>query len=157
VRGRVMRILRGLVGLGCALLTLFPLQAVGQSFWLPVVGSIVSGYGWRADPFGEGWKIHWGLDIAAPEGAPVAARAEGNVVFAGWAGSYGLVVVLEHGRDWHTLYAHLRTVHVRVGDRVRAGAAIGEVGSTGRSTGPHLHFEVRYRGFPVDPIPYLRH
>ena len=156
MRGRVMRILRGLVGLGCALLTLFPPQAVGQSFWLPVVGSIVSGYGWRADPFGEGWRIHWGLDIAAPEGAPVAARAEGSVVFAGWAGSYGLVVGLEHGRDWHTLYAHLRTVHVRVGDRVRAGAAIGEVGSTGRSTGPHLHFEVRYRGFPVDPIPYLR-
>ncbi len=140
-----------LVGLTCA-----GLPAVAGGLWLPVRGVLVSGFGWRDDPFGEGWRFHLGVDVAAPEGAPVAARAEGVVVYAGWAEGYGLVVVLDHGRGYETLYAHLRGIRLPVGSWVRAGGVIGEVGSTGRSTGPHLHFEVRYRKVPVDPLPYLR-
>ncbi|GBD28935.1 Murein hydrolase activator NlpD [bacterium HR32] len=144
----------GLVG--ALLACLVASEVPAADLWLPVRGALVSGYGWRDDPFGEGWHFHSGVDVAAPEGAPVAARADGGVEYAGWASAYGLVVVLAHGSDYQTLYAHLRRIRVQRGDRVRAGQLVGEVGSTGRSTGPHLHFEVRYRGVPVDPIPYLR-
>ncbi len=130
--------------------------ASAGGLWLPARGVLVSGFGWRDDPFGEGWRFHFGVDIAAPEGAPVAARAGGEVVYAGWAGGYGLVVVLDHGGGYQTVYAHLRRARVAPGFPVRPGEVVGEVGSTGRSTGPHLHFEVRYRGVPVDPLPYLR-
>jgi murein DD-endopeptidase MepM/ murein hydrolase activator NlpD len=148
---------RRLLLLMAVLLSCLVASAAGAAdLWLPVRGGLVSGYGWRDDPFGEGWGLHFGVDVAAPEGAPVAARADGVVEYAGWASAYGLVVVLAHGSEYHTLYAHLRRVRVGRGDRVRAGQVVGEVGSTGRSTGPHLHFEVRFRGVPVDPIPYLR-
>jgi murein DD-endopeptidase MepM/ murein hydrolase activator NlpD len=147
-RAGLLLLLVGLAGAG--------LPAAAGGLWLPVRGVLVSGFGWRDDPFGEGWRFHQGVDVAAPEGAPVAARAEGVVVYAGWAEGYGLVVVLDHGRGYQTLYAHLRRVQVPPGSWVRAGGVIGEVGSTGRSTGPHLHFEVRYREVPVDPLPYLR-
>ncbi|MDR5684388.1 MAG: M23 family metallopeptidase [Armatimonadota bacterium] len=144
-----------IVGSAALVLSLYAASAAG-TLWLPVVGTVASGYGWRNDPFGEGWKHHWGLDIAARHGAPVAACAAGRVGYAGWAGGYGLVVVLAHEHDLQTLYAHLGTIRVDAGETVRGGQIIGTVGSTGRSTGPHLHFEVRHRNVPVDPIPYLR-
>jgi murein DD-endopeptidase MepM/ murein hydrolase activator NlpD len=105
------------------------------------------------DPFGpRGNRFHAGLDFAAPAGTPVGAAAGGRVVFAGRAtGGWGKLVVVAHARGVRTLYAHLETVLVGVRQRVRAGARLGAVGSSGAATGPHLHFEVRLRGAAVDP------
>jgi murein DD-endopeptidase MepM/ murein hydrolase activator NlpD len=147
--GRTLLVLALLASAACS-------RAAAGGLWLPVRGVLVSGFGWRVDPFGEGWRYHLGVDVAAPEGAPVASRADGVVVHADWMGAYGLTVVVDHGFGYQTLYAHLRRSLVRAGQRVRAGQVVGEVGSTGRSTGPHLHFEVRYQGLPVDPLPYLQ-
>jgi murein DD-endopeptidase MepM/ murein hydrolase activator NlpD len=109
------------------------------------------------DRFGpRGARFHPGIDIPAARGTPVAAARSGWVVLAGWGGSYGRVVVLSHARGVETWYAHLRRIDVSVGRWVGRGARIGLVGSTGRSTGPHLHFEVRVRGASVDPLPALR-
>jgi murein DD-endopeptidase MepM/ murein hydrolase activator NlpD len=96
--------------------------------------------------------MHKGLDIAAPTGAPVKAVAPGKVVFSSQAGGYGNLVVIDHGNGFTTRYAHNRTLLVSVGDTVRAGQEIAHVGSTGRSTGPHLHFEVLRNGYAVDPL-----
>ena len=110
------------------------------------------------DVFGpRGARFHTGVDFPAPSGTPVAAAGTGRVMFAGWhAGGYGYVVSILHGWGVRTLYAHLSRVDVRVGQRVAAGAQIGLVGSTGHSTGPHLHFEVRLRGAAIDPLTALR-
>lgn len=123
----------------------------------PVHGRTSSGFGPRPDPLGAGTGYHTGLDIAAPTGTPVAAAAAGVVVHAGPAGGYGNLITVRHADGSETRYGHLSEVRVAVGDRVAAGAAIGAVGSTGRSTGPHLHFEVRVAGKAVDPRPYLDH
>lgn len=117
----------------------------------PVSGRISSEYGWRKDPFksGKGW--HAGMDIAAAEGDPVSSCWNGTVVFAGVKSGYGKVVEVKHPGGWKSVYGHLRSFSVRPGDSVRAGGKIAEVGSTGRSTGPHLHFELRRGSDTVDP------
>jgi len=112
----------------------------------PLLGPVTSGFGWR-----EG-RRHEGVDLAADYGAPVRAAAAGRVIFAGPRGTYGLAVIVDHGGGVATLYAHNSRLLVREGDAVRAGEPLALVGSTGRATGPHLHFEVRYYGVPVDPL-----
>ncbi len=129
--------------------------AVDGAMVRPAPGRFSSGFGPRANPMGSGHGFHTGLDIAARLGTPVVAAAGGEVVHAGPAGSYGNLITVRHPDGTETRYGHLSAVNVEVGDRVTAGAAIGAVGSTGRSTGPHLHFEVRRDGKAVDPRPYL--
>jgi len=99
--------------------------------------------------------VHTGIDLRAAWGEPVAAAAAGRVIFAGPYGGYGNAVIIDHGGGMSTLYAHLSSIAVGYGETVTAGQTIGRVGSTGLSTGPHLHFEVRIDGQPVDPMPYL--
>lgn len=124
-------------------------------FVLPVAGRPSSGYGLRADPVHGNVVNHTGFDLAAPSGTDVAAAARGTVVHAGPAGTYGNLVTLRHDNGFETRYAHLSAVDVKVGDLVEAGQDVGKVGSTGHSTGPHLHFEVRQDGRPIDPSPLL--
>lgn len=122
------------------------------SFARPVSGQITSRFGMRFHPILKVTKLHTGVDIAAPSGTPVAAAGDGVVVHAGWWGGYGNCVVVAHGNGRSTLYAHCSSLAVSDGARVRRGQTIGRVGSTGFSTGPHLHFEVRVNGKPVDPL-----
>lgn len=124
-------------------------------FALPVVGRPSSGYGERIDPIHHTRGIHPGFDLAARTGTRVGAAAAGEVVHAGPAGTYGNLVRIRHPDGYETRYAHLSQVDVKVGDHVEVGAEIGEVGSTGHSTGPHLHFEIRKGGKALDPAPYL--
>lgn len=117
----------------------------------PAVGDISSPYGWRTDPFRGGKAWHAGLDIAAAAGDPVAACWDGQVTYAGAKGGYGNVVEVTHAGGWKSVYGHLSTLSVKAGDAVTAGEKIAEIGSTGRSTGPHLHFELRRGEETVDP------
>jgi murein DD-endopeptidase MepM/ murein hydrolase activator NlpD len=96
-----------------------------------------------------------GIDVAAPTGRPITAAKSGTVILAGWSGGYGNMVVIDHGGGLSTAYAHQSRIAVKVGDPVTQGALIGFIGSTGHSTGPHLHFEVRVNGAARDPLPYL--
>jgi murein DD-endopeptidase MepM/ murein hydrolase activator NlpD len=121
----------------------------------PTVGRFSSRFGARIDPINHTQSVHPGLDFAAREGTPVVAAAAGTVERAGSAGTYGNLVVLRHPDGSETRYAHLSAISVHKGDQVAAGAPLGAVGTTGRSTGPHLHFEVRRDGRPVDPWPLL--
>jgi len=122
---------------------------------MPAPGYISSRFGGRSDPFGRGWAHHGGIDIDANTGDPVSAAAEGVVSFSGVRNGYGNVVEIDHGNGYKTLYAHNSANLVRAGDVVRAGQQIAKVGSTGRSTGSHLHFEVRLNGRQVNPRQYL--
>ncbi len=124
-------------------------------FLLPVAGRATSGYGLRTDPVNGGTVNHAGFDLAAPSGTQVNAAARGTVVHAGPAGTYGNLVTLRHEGGFESRYAHLSAVDVQVGDVVEAGQDVGKVGSTGHSTGPHLHFEVRHDGQAIDPAPLL--
>jgi murein DD-endopeptidase MepM/ murein hydrolase activator NlpD len=124
-------------------------------FILPVKGTPTSGYGDRIDPIKGTKSTHPGFDLAANVGTPVSAAAAGTIVHAGPAGTYGNLVTIRHDAGYETRYAHLSQVSVKVGDRVEAGANVGAVGTTGYSTGPHLHFEVRHEGTTVDPAPLL--
>jgi len=118
----------------------------------PVAGAPTSSpFGPRSDPFGGAPAHHAGLDLAAPEGTPVAASAPGVVVAAGPRSGYGLAVEVDHGHGITTVYAHASEVLVQPGQRVERGDVIARVGETGRATGPHLHFELRTLGRPVDP------
>ncbi len=117
--------------------------------------TVTSGYGIRYDPFNGGSAMHAGIDLAGVHGEPIRASAPGRVVRAERHGSYGLVVDIDHGRGILTRYAHLSRIAVAVGDEVEAGQRIGAMGSTGRSTGTHLHYEIRIDGRPVDPRPFL--
>jgi len=110
-----------------------------------------SGYGWRDDPFRHDRRFHAGRDYRADPGTPVLAAGAGVVVFAGRQGGYGNVVYVDHGGGVVTRYAHLRKIETKRDRTIEAGDRIGQVGSTGRATGPHLHFEVRIDGRPVDP------
>ncbi|MCL2683990.1 MAG: peptidoglycan DD-metalloendopeptidase family protein [Synergistaceae bacterium] len=131
--------------------------AARKSFGWPVVGKISSSYGWRRDPIRRNTRdFHTGLDIRAPRGRTVVAAAAGKVVHAGWMGGYGQTVVISHPGGLTTLYGHCSRLLVRVGANVNRGHSIAQVGSTGRSTGNHLHFEVRSGGKPANPIKYLR-
>lgn len=127
----------------------------GACQFRPTPGPVVSGFGNRNNPIGGGTGFHAGLDIAASSGTPIRACRSGTVVIAGWQGGYGNAVVIDHGGGMATLYGHQSQIAVSVGEQVLAGEVIGYVGSTGNSTGPHLHFEVRISGNPVDPTPYL--
>ena len=114
-----------------------------------------SGFGRRVDPFTGQWAMHEGIDFLADFGSPIMAAAGGVVVFAGLHPQYGYMVDIDHGNDLVTRYAHCSKLFVREGDVVQRGHKIGEVGSTGRSTGPHLHFEVRFRGVAQNPGKFL--
>lgn len=122
---------------------------------LPYHRGITSFFGRRKDPFGHGLEFHDGVDFSAAYGTAVRATASGRVVWAGWAKGYGLAVVVDHGYGYRTLYGHLSRLEVRAGQEVSRGEILGRVGSTGRSTGPHLHYSVFLRGLAVDPRAYL--
>jgi murein DD-endopeptidase MepM/ murein hydrolase activator NlpD len=128
--------------------------ATAPSLW-PVHGTVTSDFGPRRSPDGAGSEQHPGLDIRAGSGTPVVASGAGEVLFAGRDPGYGVLVILGHSGDVQTFYGHLSAAYVHAGQQVRRGAVIGAVGSTGRVTGPHLHFEVRVHGEPVDPHRYL--
>lgn len=121
----------------------------------PVEGIVSSEYGWRTHPITGTRKFHEGLDIAAPEGTEIRAIEAGTVVYAGRRGGYGKTVELRHDDGTLTRYAHASRIHVRRGDRIEVGEAVADVGQTGHATGPHLHFEVRRDGKPVDPQRHL--
>jgi len=123
--------------------------------YAPVGGTVTSNFGWRTDPFNSSHRFHSGIDIAAPSGSPIYVPQNGVVVFAGNYGGYGNVVVVDHGYQLYTLYGHTSTYYVRAGQTVSRGQAIAAVGSTGRSTGPHLHFEVHQKRQYVNPMNYL--
>ena len=123
-------------------------------FRLPVSAPVSSGFGLRSDPFSRKIRFHKGIDLAAPLGTEVRAAMGGKVAFAGYERGYGTTVVIQHG-DTRTRYAHLGAVHVKNGDMVGETDAIGSVGSSGRSTGPHLHFEVTRVGEAIDPTAVL--
>ncbi|RPJ77018.1 MAG: hypothetical protein EHM24_00960 [Acidobacteria bacterium] len=127
-------------------------EAIEPAVPLPIAARVSSGFGLRRDPFNGGERFHAGVDIAAPAGRQVPAVAAGQVSFAGTAAGYGNLIVIEHADGTSTRYAHLADVSVRKGEAVEAGRTIGTVGSTGRSTGPHLHFELRQNGRPVNPV-----
>jgi murein DD-endopeptidase MepM/ murein hydrolase activator NlpD len=116
---------------------------------------ISSGFGYRSDPFNGSGAFHAGLDFRGPVGAPIYAAAKGKVSFAGVRNGYGNCVEIDHGNGLMTRYAHMSAFRTRVGQTVDAGDVIGAIGSTGRSTGPHLHFEVRVHDRPVNPRPFL--
>ena len=124
----------------------------------PVDGDIdpASGFGVRIDPFTSSPAMHTGLDLHGETGDPVRATADGKVTSAGWSGGYGRVIDIDHGNGMSTRYGHLSAIDVRVGQSIRTGQIIGRIGSTGRSTGPHLHYETRVRGGAVDPQKFLR-
>lgn len=124
----------------------------------PVIGEVefTSGFGVRSDPFLGRPAMHTGLDFRAASGDPVRVTAYGKVVSSGWSGGYGRMVEVDHGNGLSTRYGHLSEIHVKVGEIVKIGQVIGAVGSTGRSTGPHLHYETRIDGDAVDPQKFLR-
>jgi murein DD-endopeptidase MepM/ murein hydrolase activator NlpD len=127
---------------------------VQPSIW-PVEGRLMGGFGERTDPFSGEGAMHTGVDISAPTGTPVRTTADGIVTFAGWFSGYGQLVVVDHGGGYETYYAHLSRFTVVDGQDVRRGEQVGAVGSTGRVTAPHLHYEVRIGGAPVNPHTYL--
>jgi murein DD-endopeptidase MepM/ murein hydrolase activator NlpD len=121
---------------------------------LPSQGLVTAGYGHRRSPFTGKREFHEGMDIAAPVGTPIVATADGIVTFAGFAGSYGNVVFIDHGHGFATAYAHNSSNRVRVRQRVRRGEVIAYVGNTGRTTGPHVHYEVHANGVAANPLTY---
>jgi murein DD-endopeptidase MepM/ murein hydrolase activator NlpD len=123
------------------------------SIW-PVAGRLTGAFGGRMDPFSGEGAFHTGVDISAPPGTAVRSTADGVVIAASWEGGYGLMVKVNHGGGVDTLYGHLSRSMVQVGQAVRLGQIVAEVGSTGRATAPHLHYEVRLGGVPVNPYSY---
>ena len=143
-----VRILDRLLGRAAKILATVP------SRW-PVHGPVNSEFGNRPSPWSNQLEFHTGLDIRAARGTPVHAPSGGTVTFAGSHPEYGLTVMVDHGHDVKTVYGHLSKVGVGVGQRVEAGASLGLTGNTGRSSGPHLHYEVLVQGQPVNPRAYL--
>ena len=122
---------------------------------MPVRSSgVTSRFGMRNHPISGGGRMHSGVDLAAPAGSPVVAAADGVVAYANWLGSYGLLVTLRHASGFETRFAHLSRILVSPGQQVSRGQTLGLVGSTGRSTGAHLHYEVRQNGMAVDPLAF---
>ena len=134
--------------------------AVTGGFVKPVGGTITSPFGWRMHPIFKRKIYHSGVDIGAPYGTPIKASNTGRVIFVGWYSGYGKVVIIDHGSingiPTTTLYAHMSVTLARQGSSVAKGQVIGKVGTTGYSTGPHLHFEVRQKGNPVNPLNFVR-
>jgi murein DD-endopeptidase MepM/ murein hydrolase activator NlpD len=133
-----------------------PIHSDGYFSW-PLTGPITSPFGWRQNPFGGGPDFHPGIDIGVPVGTTVCAAAAGTVIMAQWYGGYGNYILIDNGNHFSTGYGHLSAFYVKAGQVVRRGQAIAASGDTGYSTGPHLHFEVRYNGKPIDPVPRLIH
>ena len=131
-----------------------PGEAEKPSGW-PTHGWLSSLFGMRQSPFSGRQVFHEGIDIAARAGTPVHATAGGTVVRAGYNSGYGNLVVIDHGNGYHTLYGHNAKVFVKVGQKIAKGEKIATVGNTGRSTGPHLHYEVHHKGSPVNPRKFL--
>jgi len=129
--------------------------ADAPSMW-PIEGPVTSSFGEREDPFNGEGAFHSGIDISAPFGTPVRATADGEVSDASMGAGYGREVVLNHGHDLMTVYGHLSAIAVLPGQHVTRGQVVGYVGQSGRSTGPHLHYEVRVNNVPVNPHKYLR-
>jgi len=126
----------------------------GKLLW-PATGQLVSGFGYRIHPILGVNRFHSGIDIGAPYGTPVIAAAGGEVIQSGYFGGYGYSVMLYHGGGYATWYAHLSSINVSMGQLVERGGLVGRIGSTGWSTGPHLHFEIRINGAPQDPMGYM--
>ena len=124
-------------------------------FVVPAEGRITSAFGLRRDPFHRRRRFHAGIDIANRKMTKVKAAANGVITYAAWRGGHGRTIIIDHGNGYETKYSHLRKFTVRKGDKVRAGDIIAGMGSTGRSTGTHLHFEIRKDNKPVDPLSYL--
>ena len=122
----------------------------------PVEGKITSHFGRRYSPFSKRQTFHTGIDISIPSGTPVVASADGVIKFAGRKGGYGKMVHIKHGNGRETIYAHLSHVSVMPNRKIKRGQILGKVGSTGQSTGPHLHYEILENGRPVNPIKYIR-
>ena len=133
---------------------------VTSGFTRPVPGRITSPFGWRVHPIFKRKIFHSGVDIGAPYGTPIKAANSGRVIFVGWYSGYGKVVIIDHGSingvPTTTLYAHMSTTIAKQGTNVAKGTVIGKVGTTGYSTGPHLHFEVRQKGNPTNPLNFIR-
>jgi murein DD-endopeptidase MepM/ murein hydrolase activator NlpD len=122
----------------------------------PRLSSITSVFGYRSDPFdSENAELHPGIDFRGAKGDPVHVTADGDVVFTGRKGGYGNCIIVQHKNDFQTLYGHLSHIDVKEGQSIKTGDVIGEVGSTGRSTGTHLHYEVRKNGKPINPVKFL--
>ncbi len=121
----------------------------------PIIGRISSYFGYRKDPFTRRRSFHNGIDIANRFGLKVTAAGSGIVTYSGWNGNYGRVIIISHGYGYKSVYAHNNKNLVKVGDKVKKGQAIAHLGSTGRSTGPHLHFEIRYNGQHINPLKVL--
>ena len=132
----------------------FELVASTPTVW-PVHGAVNSGFGIRPDPFTGQPAFHEGVDISTARSEPVFATADGVVMRSGWAGEYGKAIALAHGDRYETVYGHLEETLVAEGQKVHRGDRVGLVGSTGRSTAPHLHYEVRVDGHPVNPLEYI--
>ena len=115
---------------------------------------MASGYGWRVDPIYHIRRFHEGMDFSAPVGTEIFATGNGTVTYSGWRQGYGETVEIDHGFHYVTLYAHCSKRLVRVGQKVKRGEVIAKVGNTGKSTGPHLHYEVHYNDKPIDPRNY---
>jgi murein DD-endopeptidase MepM/ murein hydrolase activator NlpD len=124
------------------------------SMW-PVEGTVHSAFGVRTDPFSGEGAFHTGIDVAAPRGTPVMCTADGVIATQGWSGGYGNLLIVDHGNGLETYYAHLSQFLVVPGQEVRRGQVIALSGGTGRSTGPHVHYEVRVHGTPVNPYSFL--
>ncbi|MBV1689356.1 M23 family metallopeptidase [Novosphingobium sp. G106] len=123
---------------------------------MPVAAyGITSGFGMRQHPILGVWRSHAGLDLAASYGSPIVATSDGMVSTAGWQGGYGLLVTLDHGGGLQTRYGHMSRLNVEPGQQVRKGSVIGYVGSSGLATGPHLHYEIRLNGQPINPTTHL--
>lgn len=127
-----------------------------NTYPLPGYSAISSSYGWRIHPITGKKSMHTGTDIPAPSGTKVKAAGSGKVILAGWYGAYGNAVIIDHGAGYTSLYGHNSSLAVAVGDTVVAGQIVSYVGSTGLSTGPHLHFEVRINGEPTNPLAFFR-
>lgn len=123
---------------------------------LPTAGFLSSNFGYRRNPYNGAFRLHAGIDIAAETGTPVRAPAQGTVVYSGYREGYGKCVVINHGYGISTLFGHNSKLYATVGAKVRRGEVIAEVGSTGHSTGPHCHFEIRKNGVPVNPVTFFR-
>ena len=121
----------------------------------PTWGRITSRYGYRRDPFNGKYEFHEGVDIKAPYGTRVRATADGKVIFAGWKPGYGKTVIIKHAYGYRTLYGHMSRIRVKAGQWVKSGDVIGYVGSTGRSTGPHVHYEVWHNSRLQNPLKYM--
>lgn len=139
-------------------MNMMQIAAAKVPFTMPVRAShrFTSGFGMRSDPKTGGRRAHEGIDLAAPRGTKIEATGEGTVVFAGRQGGYGNLIRIRHAFGFETRYAHLNKIHVKTGDRIARGDHIGDMGTTGRSTGVHLHYEVLLDGKPVNPLTYIK-